>query len=452
MQVERGGLLVTLVGIDTNEYNTKGAGTTLPLAYVYISPNDSLTVKLAKGWFIIEANAIGINVTVDLGDNLYASSMESLIRSFVPAGTFPVTISVPNLGIMNTLGGLLDKVINLIIGDESSSGNTGDVTEEDTSSGTGETVVDYGIKVYAYGSNNPVVEGSTFRIEHNRATNADGVAFDGYNLRVMRADGYELLNVTYPASATTSGGKYGYNVNFNWYEDYRIVVEGYMNKTGFDKILGELDIWALLGGNRKGSNPATLPTGGAYPTAEAWTEDDFGITAALSGTGNFNLSVDFDTYYLNKLIDDIMDLVFGANTILDLSSMGLRHNYLSHTWWDRTSRSSTWLNTMDFGSNGSRMAMQFDPTSTLDSISVQLMPLLADALELININIDVSVGPAIKIKLNGPAIRAGDDNLKSNETMANLNRIFMHLLPFAVWNTASLNVSLIDGTIAKVLR
>ncbi len=450
MQVERGGLLVTLVGIDTNEYNTKGAGTTLPLAYVYISPNDSLTVKLAKGWFIIEANAIGINVTVDLGDNLYASSMESLIRSFVPAGTFPVTISVPNLGIMNTLGGLLDKVINLIIGDESSSGNTGDVTEEDTSSGTGETVVDYGIKVYAYNSNNPVVEGSTFRIEHNRATNADGVAFDGYNLRVMRADGYELLNVTYPASATTSGGKYGYNVNFNWYEDYRIVVEGYMNKTGFDKILGELDIWALLGGNRKGSNPATLPTGGAYPTAEAWTEDDFGITAALSGTGNFNLSVDFDTYYLNKLIDDIMDLVFGANTILDLSSMGLRHNYLSHTWWDRTSRSSTWLNTMDFGSNGSRMAMQFDPTSTLDSISVQLMPLLADALELININIDVSVGPAIKIKLNGPAIRAGDDNLKSNETMANLNRIFMHLLPFAVWNTASLNVSLIDGTIANI--
>ena len=60
------------------------------------------------------------------------------------------------------------------------------------------------------------------------------------------------------------------------------------------------------------------------------------------------------------------------------------------------------------------------------------------------------MGPAIKIKLNGPAIRAGDDNLKSNETMANLNRIFMHLLPFAVWNTASLNVSLIDGTIANI--
>ncbi|MDE6550781.1 MAG: hypothetical protein K2M44_04725 [Clostridia bacterium] len=452
LQVQRGGLLVTLIGMDTAEYNTKGAGSTLPLAYIYISPDDSLTVKLAKGWFVINASAIGITVTVDLGDNLYASSMQSLIRGFVPDGTFPVTISVPNLGIMNTLGGLLDNIINMIIGDESGANTNPDDTTagDDTSSGTGESVVDYGIKVYAYNSTNPVVEGSTFRIVHNAATNADGVAFDGYNLRVMRSDGYVLLDTTYPASATTSSGNYGYNVNFNWYEDYRIVVEGYMNKTGFDKVFGELDFWALLGGNRKGSNAATLPTGGAYPTAEAWTEDDFGITASLSGTGNFNLSVDFDTYYLNKLIDDVMDLIFGANTILDLSSMGLRHNYLAHTWWDRTSRSSTWLNTMDLGGNDLRLGMQYDPTSTLDSLAVQIVPLLADALELININIDVNVGPAIKVKLNGPAIREADDSLKWHDTMSNLNRIFMHLLPFAVWNTAKLNVSLVDGTIANI--
>ncbi|MDE5618829.1 MAG: hypothetical protein K2I79_05015, partial [Clostridia bacterium] len=147
ISAKAGGILVTLYNIDTAEYNTKGSGNKTALLHVYIGPDDTLTVALCKGIFVASAKWALSTFIVDLGDGISGSGLSGLVGSIV-GDVIPLVIRSSGLGLMNTLGGLLDNIIDMLIGDKAEAEETpSNPGTGDTSSGTGTIVSDFNIRV-----------------------------------------------------------------------------------------------------------------------------------------------------------------------------------------------------------------------------------------------------------------------------------------------------------------
>lgn len=155
----------------------------------------------------------------------------------------------------------------------------------------------------------------------------------------------------------------------------------------FDEIFANLDIVALLGG---------------------------GINASLLSNGNFGVTVEFDPYLINKLLDDILSLVFGPNTILNLAELApdmFTDNYLSKVTWTREETGVFW-----------------------DSLSAQVVPILRDLISSLGYG---WVAPLITNALIGGVL-------------GQVRNITAGILPFAVFNELTVNVEVADATIANI--
>ena len=87
--------------------------------------------------------------------------------------------------------------------------------------------------------------------------------------------------------------------------------ESALDMTPLTNLFADLDIMQLLGG---------------------------GIDIKFNATGTFNADITFDPYTVNKLIDDLMDLIFGPNSILDLGALApemFKQHHLRNVDWDR---------------------------------------------------------------------------------------------------------------------
>lgn len=155
----------------------------------------------------------------------------------------------------------------------------------------------------------------------------------------------------------------------------------------FDAIFANLDIVELLGG---------------------------GIEASLLSNGNFGLTVNFDPYLINKLIDDVLSLVFGPNTILNLAELApdmFSDNYLSYVTWTREEAGVFW-----------------------DSLSDQVVPILKDLISSLGYG---WVAPLITNTLIGGVL-------------GQVRNIVAGILPFAVFNEMTVNVEVADATVANI--
>lgn len=163
--------------------------------------------------------------------------------------------------------------------------------------------------------------------------------------------------------------------------------------TGFAKIFAELDIVALLGG---------------------------GINASLLSNGNFTVNINFDTYLINKLIDDVLSMVFGPNTILNLAELApdiFSTNYLSKVIWTREYRGEA-----------------YDTTSFWGTLSTQIPPILSDVIRNLA---GISIADwAIKPLIGG--------------VLGQIRGITAGILPFAVFNEFTANIEVADATIANI--
>lgn len=173
--------------------------------------------------------------------------------------------------------------------------------------------------------------------------------------------------------------------------------------TGIAKVFAELDIEALL-------RP--------------------GININLSSTGVGNINVNFDPYELNKMVDGVFNCIFGADTIIDMTTLQLGNirfsrNYLAYMWWDRTAASNTVSPVASINPG--------TPYSTWDSIIRQLPGIIDDALNGM-----------------GGALSALGGIVTYDRTAQNLHRIVKRLLPLAVWNEAEVNVNFVEGTLTNV--
>ncbi|MDE6372574.1 MAG: hypothetical protein K2L61_03410, partial [Clostridia bacterium] len=170
--------------------------------------------------------------------------------------------------------------------------------------------------------------------------------------------------------------------------------------SGLNKVFAELDIIKLLG--------------------------EKGIMLNLRANGTFNVTINFDTYLINKLIDDVMSHVFAKNTghssIVDLSSMApdmFDKDYLGMVTWTRET----------FGSQGKSNTFWGDFREII-------VPMLQCLLR------GIGQGPVATF-LGGLGPALGD-------VFYQVRQILSGILPFAVWNTATLEVNVVDATISNI--
>lgn len=161
----------------------------------------------------------------------------------------------------------------------------------------------------------------------------------------------------------------------------------------FDAIFADLDIVALLGG---------------------------GIDASLLSNGNFGVTVTFDPYLINKLIDDVLSLVFGPNTILNLAELApdiFSDNYLAYVNWTREIEGQA-----------------HDGVSFWGTLSDQVVPILRDLISYLGYG--WASGLITNTLING--------------VLGQIRNITAGILPFAVFNELTVNVEVADATIANI--
>lgn len=161
----------------------------------------------------------------------------------------------------------------------------------------------------------------------------------------------------------------------------------------FDEIFANLDIVALLGG---------------------------GINASLLSNGNFGVTVEFDPYLINKLLDDMLSLVFGPKTILNLAELApdmFSDNYLAYVNWTRELKGEV-----------------NDGVSFWGTLSKQVVPILRDLVSSLGYG---WVAPLITNALIGGVL-------------GQVRNITAGILPFAVFNELTVNVEVADATIANI--
>lgn len=157
----------------------------------------------------------------------------------------------------------------------------------------------------------------------------------------------------------------------------------------FSALFADLDILKLLGG---------------------------GIDIRLTSTGVFNVDVAFDAYEINKLIDGVMSLIFGPNTILNLAELAPDYfstNYLAKVNWDRVNN---------------------DSQGFWQTLKAQLTPLLK---ELVGNLVSSALSPLITDAL-------------LNNTYEEIHDILMRLLPFPVFNRLNVGLTTLDGTFSNL--
>lgn len=143
---------------------------------------------------------------------------------------------------------------------------------------------------------------------------------------------------------------------------------------------------------------------------------DGGIDIRLTSAGVFNIDVSFNAYEINKLIDGVMSLIFGPDTILNLAELApdmFGSNYLANVNWDRVN-------------NDSRGFWQ-----TLKS---QLTPMLKEV-------VDNATGMSLGWLITDALLNSAYDEIHD---------ILMRLLPLPVFNRLNVGINTLDGTFSNI--
>ena len=170
--------------------------------------------------------------------------------------------------------------------------------------------------------------------------------------------------------------------------------EGGMDTTAFTDLFSRLDIMDLLAG---------------------------GIDLKFNATGTFNADITFDAYTVNKLIDDLMNLIFGTDSVLDLSQLApdmFTAHHLRNVNWDRD------------GGFWDDLAACIKDDIIPDIVA---SPLVTDA---------VGINLAPLLGLVGSTI----DNVLRDI----LKPIVTTILPMPVFNELNAGLNFVDGTLANI--
>lgn len=180
----------------------------------------------------------------------------------------------------------------------------------------------------------------------------------------------------------------------------------------FDEIFSNLDVISLL--TRKIIN------------ADGVVVENKGIEAKISTDGTLTARVNFNPYLLNKLIDDMMFLVFGPGTVIDIRTVEMipgtrtfEGNYMAWIKWSRISQNAFYNS-------------------------------LAGALRAGNwIDAGAHKGLLIDLIWNGLGVHVNVGGLIGG-LVGDIQKMIMKLLPLSVFSDAYVDLTVADGTIAKV--
>ena len=146
-----------------------------------------------------------------------------------------------------------------------------------------------------------------------------------------------------------------------------------------------------------------------------------GIDIKFNATGTFNADVAFDPYTVNKLIDDLMNKIFGEGSILDLSQLApdmFTQHHLRNVNWSRDY--GFWDDLAACIKNDMIPDIVSSPT-VVNAVGINLAPLLG------------MVGSTI-------------DNILKNI----LRPIVTTILPMPVFNELNAGLNFVDGTLANI--
>lgn len=169
--------------------------------------------------------------------------------------------------------------------------------------------------------------------------------------------------------------------------------ESALDMTPLTDLFADLDIMQLLGG---------------------------GIDLKFNATGTFNADISFDAYTLNTLIDDLMDLILGPNSIIDLGQLApemFTQHHLKNIRWDRDG--GLWDNLAQVVKDDIIPDIVSSPTVTA-AVGLNLSGLLG---------------------LFGGTI----DNVLNT-----VKPLITTLLPFPVMDTVNAGINFVDGTLANI--
>ena len=146
-----------------------------------------------------------------------------------------------------------------------------------------------------------------------------------------------------------------------------------------------------------------------------------GIDIKFNATGTFNADISFDAYTVNKLIDDLMNKIFGENSILDLSQLApdmFKEHHLRNVNWSR-----------DYGF--------WDDLAAC--IKDDMIPDIVSSSTVVNA---VGINLAPLLGMVGSTI----DNILKNI----LRPIVTTILPMPVFNELNAGLNFVDGTLANI--
>lgn len=141
-----------------------------------------------------------------------------------------------------------------------------------------------------------------------------------------------------------------------------------------------------------------------------------GIDIRLTSAGVFNVDVALDPYVVNKLLDDIMGLVFGSKTILNLAELAptmFGTNYLANVNWDRVNN---------------------DSNGFWQTLKAQLTPMLK---EVVTNMVSGALAPLITDTL-------------LNSIYEKIHNILMRILPLPVFNDIHVGLNTLEGTFSNL--
>ena len=146
-----------------------------------------------------------------------------------------------------------------------------------------------------------------------------------------------------------------------------------------------------------------------------------GIDIKFNATGTFNADVAFDPYTVNKLIDDLMNKIFGSESVLDLSKLApemFTQHHLRNVNWSR-----------DYGF--------WDDLAAC--IKDDIIPDIVSSPTVVNA---VGINLAPLLGMVGSTI----DNILKNI----LRPIVTTILPMPVFNELNAGLNFVDGTLANI--
>lgn len=144
---------------------------------------------------------------------------------------------------------------------------------------------------------------------------------------------------------------------------------------------------------------------------------DGGLRVTVNSSNALNVNVKLNPYIFNKLIDDVMHLVFGPNTVLNLAKLApsiFGDNYLSYVRWGRINSTALW--------------------NTLDP---QLVPILKDVIR----NVEGGAYSALAPLLTNALLSGVKNQIKV---------LITRFLPLPVFDTVNVGLNINDGTLTSL--